>query len=189
MDDPAQLARLAVACGVPERYAWVEPDESRNDRLAAGASFYAHGESGDGKTTVAARILKGWIAAGRGSARWVRSIDLISEISDTYGGGGREMAVFAKYAEGSPLLVIDDLGKENPGDWSLSKLFQLIDERYGARRPTIITTQFGTSKLEERWVSKGGAPETARAILSRIKETYAGINCGTEDRRLRSGKD
>lgn len=186
----AELFAKCVEAGVPEAYAGAEPDAARAERARAGTSFYVHGTSGDGKTTVAAGIAAGWLAAGVGSARWVSSMRLLSEIGDTYGGRGSEVAVVGRYA-GCGLLVIDDLGKERPGEWALSKLFWLIDERYANRRPTVITTQYGGRALAERLTAGGTAAsaETAQAIVSRIREAYRGIDCGAEDRRLRRGKD
>lgn len=184
LSGPELLAKC-VEAGVPEAYAGTGPDATRAERARSGTSFYVHGTSGDGKTTVAAGIVAGWLAAGMGTARWVSSMRLLSEIADTYGGRGSEVAVVGRYA-GCGLLVIDDLGKERPGEWALSKLFWLIDERYANRRPTVITTQYGGRALAERLTASGAAAsaETAQAIVSRIRETYRGVDCGTRDRRL-----
>lgn len=182
--DGAELAARAIQAGVPEAYASTPPDHERAKRLREGASFYVHGTSGDGKTTVAAGIICGWLAMGIGSARWVSCVPMLSEIADTYGGRGSETAVMGKYA-GCGLLVIDDLGHGRMGDWVLSKLFWLFDERYANHRPTVVTTQFGTVELARRMTRGGGSEETAQAIVSRIREAYVGIDCGGEDRRLR----
>ncbi len=40
----------------------------------------------------------------------------------------------------APFLVLDDLGTESATPWAQEKLFQLLNARYVARRPTIITT-------------------------------------------------
>ena len=40
----------------------------------------------------------------------------------------------------SPLLVLDDLGKERSSEWALEKLYQIVVHRHNARLPTIITT-------------------------------------------------
>ena len=40
------------------------------------------------------------------------------------------------------VLVLDDLGTENATPWAREKLFQIIDYRYVARLPTIITTNW-----------------------------------------------
>ena len=38
------------------------------------------------------------------------------------------------------LLVLDDLGTESASAWAREKLFQIIDYRYVAKLPTVITT-------------------------------------------------
>src|SRR5260370_17296706 len=40
------------------------------------------------------------------------------------------------------VLVLDDLGGEKSGQWGLSMLYHVINERYNERRTTIITTSF-----------------------------------------------
>jgi DNA replication protein DnaC len=39
----------------------------------------------------------------------------------------------------TPFLVLDDLGTENATSWAREKLFQIVDYRYVARLPTIVT--------------------------------------------------
>jgi DNA replication protein DnaC len=179
--DADELRRLALEAGVPERYSWAVPDGSRNELMAKGTGYYLHGVSGDGKSTMASGMLKGWLAAGMGQALWVPAVQLMPEISDTYGGKGSETAVVGRYAS-SPLLVIDDLGKENVGRWSLSKLFWLLDARYGAKRPTIVTSQHSPEELGAIMAMQN--PETAKAIVGRLHETYRQIRMGDVDHRL-----
>ncbi|MGJ3237702.1 MAG: ATP-binding protein [Anaerolineae bacterium] len=48
------------------------------------------------------------------------------------------------------LLIIDDLGVENPSEWAKEKLFQLLNHRYSYRKPTIITTNRDLDSLDPR---------------------------------------
>lgn len=185
--DADMLHGLAVEAGVPERYAWALPDESRNEQLKSGTGYYLHGVSGDGKSTKAAEMLKGWLCAGMGTAVWVRAAALFPEISDTYGGNGSETEVMRRYSS-CALLVIDDLGKENVGKWSLSKLFGLLDARYGRRLPTIVTSQHSPADLGQIMANAGNV-ETAQAIIGRMHETYRRIHCGEVDHRLEGRED
>ena len=41
----------------------------------------------------------------------------------------------------SPILILDDLGKERPSPWAEEKLLQIIVHRHNIRLPTIITSQ------------------------------------------------
>ncbi len=50
----------------------------------------------------------------------------------------------------APMLVLDDLGVENPSQWAKEKLFQLLNHRYVNRLPTIITTNADIDTLDPR---------------------------------------
>lgn len=48
------------------------------------------------------------------------------------------------------LLILDDLGVENPSEWAKEKMFQLLNHRYSHRMPTIITTNRDLDTLDPR---------------------------------------
>jgi DNA replication protein DnaC len=50
----------------------------------------------------------------------------------------------------SPMLVLDDLGTESATPWAKEKLFQLINYRYVAHLPTVITTVMAIRELDEK---------------------------------------
>ena len=52
------------------------------------------------------------------------------------------------------LLILDDLGVENPSEWAQEKLYQLINHRYATRQPTVITTNGLTKKIDPRIASR-----------------------------------
>lgn len=178
-----ELDRAVAAAGIPSLFASAEPSYDMLDTLKDGGGVYIYGDQGAGKTLLACRIAKGWLSRGMGNAKFVSSVKLLTEIGDTYGGNGSEGLVLAKYAC-CDLLVVDDLGKEVTSQWSMSKMFEVFDSRYANQRPTIVTTQFGTTNLAKR-MSKSGDPETAMAIVSRFREKYRGVNLGNVDRRVR----
>jgi DNA replication protein DnaC len=47
-----------------------------------------------------------------------------------------------------PLLVFDDLGTESATPWAKEKLFQLLNYRYSANLPTVITTSADPGEIE-----------------------------------------
>ena len=179
--DGDALERKVLESGIPTLFSVAEPSYDMLDTLRDGGGIYICGVQGAGKTWMACRIAKGWLSRGLGDARFVSSVNLISEIGSTYGGNGSEGLVLSKYMF-CDLLIVDDLGKEVPSQWSLSKLFEVFDSRYANNRPTIVTTQFDSASLARR-MSKSGDPETAMAIVSRFREKYRGMNLGNVDRR------
>ena len=50
----------------------------------------------------------------------------------------------------APLLILDDLGAQSGTAWADEKLFQLINYRYNACLPTVITTNVTVQHLESR---------------------------------------
>lgn len=179
--DGDALERKVLESGIPTLFSVAEPSYDMLDTLKDGGGIYVYGAQGAGKTWMACRIAKGWLSRGLGDARFVSSVNLLTEIGSTYGGNGNEGLVLSKYMF-CDLLVVDDLGKEVPSQWSLSKLFEVFDSRYANRRPTIVTTQFDSASLARRMANSGDT-ETAMAIVSRFREKYRGMNLGDVDRR------
>ena len=54
----------------------------------------------------------------------------------------------------APLLVLDDLGVENPSGWAKEKLFQLLNYRHAKALPTVITTNTPLDELDPRISSR-----------------------------------
>ncbi len=54
------------------------------------------------------------------------------------------------YVKTCDLLVIDDLGTENVSEFTIEKTFNLIDTRYRAEKPMIITTNLTPEEINKR---------------------------------------
>ena len=52
--------------------------------------------------------------------------------------------------QNSPILILDDLRLASATPWAKEKLFQLIDYRYLAKMPTVITTSETMEEMEAR---------------------------------------
>lgn len=52
---------------------------------------------------------------------------------------------FLKAVESVDLLIIDDLGTENTTDFTIEKLFNLVDKRYRSEKPLIINTNLSVN--------------------------------------------
>ena len=48
-----------------------------------------------------------------------------------------------------PLLILDDLGAQYSSPWALEKLFQLLNHRFNAQLPTVVTTNVAMERLDE----------------------------------------
>jgi DNA replication protein DnaC len=54
----------------------------------------------------------------------------------------------------SPVLVLDDFGEQSTTPWAQEKLYQVINYRYNAQLPTVITTSKALEELEGRISSR-----------------------------------
>ncbi len=85
----------------------------------------------------------------------------------------------------APLLILDDLGTQSATPWAREKLYQIFNERYNARLPTVITTSGSLEELDARIRS--------RMMDNRLCSIYAIIAPGYRatakpERTRRSGK-
>lgn len=167
----------ALKAGVPRRFLEFAIDLTKIEDLNNGRGVYIHGKQGTYKTTTACSMLRGWLRDNTfGTAEYIRSTTLIDNFNDTY--SSREtIAEVMNRCSTVGLLLIDDLGKEVPTARAISRIWELLDRRYGWPRPTIITSQFSPSELADR-LSDGSDIESALAIMRRLKETFAFINMG-----------
>lgn len=57
-------------------------------------------------------------------------------------------------ARSAPCLILDDLGVHSATPWAQEKLFQILNYRYNAKLPTVITVGCPLDDLPESWVSR-----------------------------------
>lgn len=152
--------------------------------LAKGEGLYLVGGYGTGKTHLAAAIALHLISKGI-PVVFKTLIDLLAEIRKTFDddSDASEFDMLELYRT-VDLLIIDDLGKESPTEWSLSMLYAIVNERYEACLPMIITTNYSDADLIRR-LSVRGDRTTAEAIVSRLHEVCYSVEMYWDDWRQR----
>lgn len=90
------------------------------------------GGTGNGKTFAAACIANALIEHGKSA--------VMTSIPRILAAGFDEQADSMDRMRRCSLLVIDDLGAERSSDYALERVYYIIDERYKAKRPLIVTT-------------------------------------------------
>lgn len=108
------------------------------------------GTYGCGKTHLAAAIGNACLARGE-MVLFITTPDLLDHLRSTYGPSS-EIGYDEMFdrIRGANLLILDDLGSENPSQWAGEKLFQLLNHRYSQRLPTVITTNVDLDQIDGR---------------------------------------
>lgn len=167
------LAHCTFESFIPEGHGLTQARQ-RNLRLAhERAVEYAHqprgwlilkGGYGCGKTHLAAAIANEQLAAGR-PVLFVNTPDLLDHLRATF---NPESTV--SYDErfdqvrNSPLLILDDLGTQSNSEWAQEKLYQILNFRYNAKLPTVITTNLDLESIEIRMRSRMVDPSLSQII-------------------------
>jgi DNA replication protein DnaC len=153
-----------------------------------------HGCAGCGKTYAAFAIAN---ELGRhGQTAMAISVSRIFRIiQDSYSrhgdmGSESEIEILNAISD-VDLLVLDDLGVENKTHWAYEKLYSLIDARYQAKKPIIITTNFEIDALHEnlRIIDrKSGGRDISDRIYNRVLEMCSFIKVKGESWRKQIGE-
>ncbi len=112
------------------------------------------GVYGCGKTHLAAAIANARLDLGE-PVLFMVVPDLLDHLRTTYRPES-EIAYDDLFEElrSTPLLVLDDLGAQSTTPWAQEKLFQLLNHRYNAQLPTVITTNQRLEEMEPRLRSR-----------------------------------
>lgn len=116
-----------------------------------------YGTVGTGKSFLSACIAKELMKEGH-SVIYFSSPDLFDALSYHNADNDRYEDIFT-----CDLLIIDDLGTEYINDYSLSRLFTCLNERFLRRKPIIISTNFSLEELQARYTDR---------IFSRISTNF-----------------
>ena len=114
-------------------------------------SLMLFGNAGLGKTH-AALAIAGIVLEKDFDVIYVSSPDFFSKLEALHFGAdpGGEEETLLQTAAGADLLILDDLGTEFNSSFFLSTLYSLLNNRLGAKLPTIVTTNITDGALLEK---------------------------------------
>ncbi len=159
--------------------------------------YYIWGPAGSGKTLFASIILQELILKFGQAGKFIdlsrqffqRLRDSYSVTDSSYGETGRILDELIDI----PFLVIDDFGVQRNTQWEMEMLYNLIDSRYTAERPTFLTSNISIDKFKSTMQvksddkNKNSDDKTIHIpydrIYSRIKEMCKGIYFDLPDYR------
>lgn len=112
------------------------------------------GGYGCGKTHLAAAIANRCVEQGR-AVLFITVPDLLDYLRAAFGPAS-SVGYDERFGETRdvPVLILDDLGTESPTSWAQEKLFQILNHRYNARLPTVITTNHELEEIPLRLRSR-----------------------------------
>ena len=140
------------------------------------------GANGTGKTHLAAAIANSILDMGIQVVIGT-TLDLLGKIKEMFQYEGGEVEMLKKYKT-VPLLVIDDIGKEQSTEWSVSTIFNIINGRYEACLPTIVTSNYEKAAFINELTPKETRDNTtAIATYDRLREMCRGVRLFGESRR------
>ena len=112
------------------------------------------GVNGCGKTHLAAAIVNYQYEAGR-PAMFVVVPEFLDHLRYTFSPESKiSYDQFFESVKSAPLLVLDDFGEQSTTPWAQEKLYQVINYRYNAQLPTVITTVSSLDEIEPRISSR-----------------------------------
>lgn len=102
-----------------------------------------YGSPGTGKTYLAACIANALI--DKGIRVIMTSFVKLLSVSNMHKEEDEETI---RKITGAPLLVVDDLGAERDTDYALERVYNIIDSRYRAKKPMILTTNLSIDEIK-----------------------------------------
>jgi DNA replication protein DnaC len=122
------------------------------------------GVNGCGKTHLAAAIANYQLAQGK-PVFFVVVPELLDHLRSTFSPDSKiSYDEFFERLKETPLLILDDFGEQSATPWAQEKLYQLINYRYNARLPMVVTTCLSLEEIETRISSRMADPRISFAF-------------------------
>lgn len=137
--------------------------------------FVLTGGNGCGKTHLAVAIANACVARGV-PVLFIVVPDLLDDLRAAYAPNS-EVSYDETFEEvrSAPLLILDDLGTQSNTAWADEKLFQIINHRYNAALPTVITTNRSMDELPVRIASRITDPACSRVYRVLARDSRDGL--------------
>ena len=151
-----------------------------------------YGTPGVGKTHLAAIIAQELLKAGK-TVIFGDIPSILDAMKATFGNESKQTSLeeLMKALEEVDLLILDDIGTENPTEWAAERLYLIVNSRYSAGKPIIATSNFNAAELVNRLKTRDKSGRliesdvTGQRIVSRLCEMCQPVKIGGVDRRLR----
>jgi DNA replication protein DnaC len=145
-------------------------NQAKNFAEEAEGWLVLQGGFGCGKTHLAAAIANHRLQHGY-PVLFVVVPDLLDHLRATYRPAS-EVAYDERFEQvrTAPLLILDDLGTQSTTPWAQEKLYQIVNYRYNARLPTVITTNHELEEIDLRLRSRLVDPQLTTLVHIRAPD-------------------
>ncbi len=144
------------------------------------------GDYGCGKTHLAAAIVN-YCYQVKKPALFIVVPDFLDHLRSTFSPESKiSYDQLFERVKSAPLLVLDDFGEQTTTPWAQEKLYQVINHRYNALLPTVITTCYALEEIESRFSSRLADPKIS--VLFNIMAPDFRSDRTSQKRISRSGK-
>ena len=107
------------------------------------------GDNGCGKTHLAAAIVNYCYQVEK-PALFIVVPDFLDHLRSTFSPESKiSYDQLFERVKNTPLLILDDFGKQSTTPWAQEKLYQVINYRYNARLATVVTTNHSIEEIRE----------------------------------------
>ena len=128
------------------------------------------GETGCGKTHLAAAIANYRLEAGK-PVLFVVVPDFLDHLRSTFSPESKvSYDQLFESVKNTPLLILDDFGEQSTTPWAQEKLYQVINHRYNAQLPTVITTRCTTDEIDSPISSRFVDPKISMMFNIRVPD-------------------
>ena len=169
-----------VTNGSRTAYNFIETIKDMNYEQMRRNGVYLYGPPGTGKTHLLAYLCRYLVDKGisLNKIRWANTLSILTSIHSSFGKKcdyeeTEQEKILTSLKK--PYLFLDDLGTENPTEWSKGILYEIINHRYEEKLPTFINSNLSPQGLAERLGDK---------FASRIIEMCKSIRIEGDDWRL-----
>ena len=122
------------------------------------------GVTGCGKTHLAAAVVN-YRYQARKPALFVVVPEFLDHLRSTFSPDSKvSYDQLFERVKTTPLLILDDFGEQTTTPWAQEKLYQVINFRYNAKLPTIITTRDSLEDIERRFSSRFVDPKVSMVL-------------------------
>ena len=173
-------ASFSVMKELPEAKTAVKVAQEWAESPLTDRGFFFVGTPGVGKTFLAVAALRAKIEQGLLNARFINVPLFLDELRSSFKFSDDSVqAEFQFLCSRASVVVLDDFGKERATDWATERLYVLVESRYSAMLPTIVTSNRTLDELNDLGYG---------ATVSRLTEMGPVVKVGGSDLRPKIGR-